>query len=88
MLNEILFFLVEDRLNEGNVPALPDCLTERPVELAELRGKLRRVASSDKPGRWVAVCGMGGMGKTILANQAVRDEKLVEGLSIFESRRK
>ncbi|XP_030854919.1 apoptotic protease-activating factor 1 isoform X1 [Strongylocentrotus purpuratus] len=71
---------VEDRLNEGNVPALPDCLTERPVELAELRGKLRRVASSDKPGRWVAVCGMGGMGKTILANQAVRDEKLVEEL--------
>ncbi|XP_054759568.2 uncharacterized protein LOC129265618 [Lytechinus pictus] len=69
---------VEDKLNEGNVPALPDCLTERPTELAELRGKLRRVASSDKPSRWVVVYGMGGMGKTVLANQAVRDDKLVE----------
>ncbi|XP_071507566.1 uncharacterized protein [Diadema antillarum] len=69
---------VEEKLNEGNVPALPDCLTERTEELSELRDKLRQAASSDKPERWVVVHGMGGMGKTVLANQAVRDQQLIE----------
>ena len=78
-------FKVEEKLNEGNVPALPDCLTERPEEIAELRAILRRASSSDKAGRWVMVHGMGGMGKTVLANQAVRDEQLVEGIILFET---
>ena len=75
---------MEEKLNEGHVPALPDCLTERPEEIAELRAKLRSASSSDKAGRWVMVHGMGGMGKTVLANQAIRDEKLVEGM-LFET---
>eukprot|EP00057_Strongylocentrotus_purpuratus_P012568 XP_011667042.1 PREDICTED: apoptotic protease-activating factor 1 [Strongylocentrotus purpuratus] len=79
---------IDSICRRGNVPSLPDCLTERSVEIADVTNKLRELSSlsssSTSPSasttvtRWLVVHGLGGMGKSVLINQAIRDEQLIK----------
>nr|XP_057934285.1 apoptotic protease-activating factor 1 isoform X1 [Doryrhamphus excisus] len=66
---------VQAVLSEGGVPQRPVVFVSRPELVNRIREKLYQLQK--QPG-WVTVFGMAGSGKSVLAAEAVRDQRLIE----------
>uniref|UniRef100_A0A3B5M228 Apoptotic peptidase activating factor 1 n=1 Tax=Xiphophorus couchianus TaxID=32473 RepID=A0A3B5M228_9TELE len=67
---------VQIMLSEGGVPQRPVVFVSRPELLNQVRMKLDLLQKD--AGGWVTVFGMAGSGKSVLAAEAVRDQRLIE----------
>lgn len=62
-----------DTLALGNVPRLPKMYVARDVQIKQVQEALKKI----KRNNYVALCGMTGCGKSVLAAACVRDEELL-----------
>lgn len=67
---------VQTVLSEGGVPQRPVVFVNRPEHVNQIREKLYRL---QRESGWVTVFGMAGSGKSVLAAEAVRHHRLIEG---------
>lgn len=72
-------------LSEGGVPQRPVVFVSRPELLNQVRMKLDLLQKD--AGGWVTVFGMAGSGKSVLAAEAVRDQRLIEGGKLNNSKK-
>ncbi|CAH2277404.1 apoptotic protease-activating factor 1 isoform X1 [Pelobates cultripes] len=68
--------LVKTVLCEGGVPQRPVVCVTRPELIKEIQQRLSKL--KDDPG-WVTVYGMAGCGKSVLAAEALREHRILEG---------
>lgn len=69
-------FPMEEVLRRGHVPPRQGVYVERKDLIQKIRKALKEM--TDKQEGWVLVHGIAGFGKTVLAAEAVRDQKMVE----------
>ena len=71
-----MLFSVDSVLIRGGVPPRPPVFVDRPQDTAAIKEKLKII--KDKIG-WVMVHGMGGIGKSVLVAETLRDSKILSG---------